>query len=76
MTANQLPINMVDRKAKIGCGVVAVLVGILLIATARLLVGHLSWGFRWLITVLGWLTIGAVIVPLCERVTKSGRRKK
>jgi hypothetical protein len=64
-----------DSKA-IGCGVLAVLGGIGFIVTARLLAEHVSWGVGWIINAIGWLTIAAVIIPLCEHVKKRKGAKK
>ena len=58
------------RRFGVGCGVLG---GICFIVTAHLLAGDVSWGVRWLINAIGWLTIAAVIIPWCEQVR---RRKK
>jgi hypothetical protein len=65
----------VARKAT-GFGLATVLGAVLLIMTARLLVGHVSWGVRWIINAIGWLTIAAVIIPFCNQVKQSRRGKK
>lgn len=64
-----------DSKA-IGCSGFAILGGICFIVTARLLAGHVSWGVGWIINAIGWLTIAAVVIPLCEQVKKSKGGKR
>jgi hypothetical protein len=49
-------------------GIVAIFLGIFLVILARLLLGHASWGVRWILNAIGFILIGSVIIPLCEAI--------
>ena len=52
-------------------GFIMIVLGITLVVIARLLVGQVSWGARWVINAVGWILIGGVIVPICDEIKRS-----